>query len=141
MKVVGFNFLKVSAEKMHGSFENLKIDTKIDILDIKEIQTDMFKSKEELVSFEFGFNMNYNPDVAKIELKGIIVFSLEPKLAKDILKQWKENKLPSDFRMSVLNIILRKCNIKALFLEEEMNIPFHFRLPSLSAPDEEKSKK
>ena len=94
MKIVGFNFTKISAEKMKGSLEDLKIDTKIDIKDIKKVQTDMFKSREELVSFEFEFDMDYAPEVAKIELKGIIVLSLEPKFAKDILNQWEDKKLP-----------------------------------------------
>jgi len=126
---------------MNGNLENLKIDTKIDILDVKKVQTDMFKSKEELLSFEFEFNIDYNPDIAKIGLKGILVLSLDAKQAKDILNQWKDKKMPSDFRINVLNIILRKCNLKAFFLEEELNLPIHFRLPSLTTSNKEENKK
>ncbi len=132
MKIAGFNFTKINAEKKNNSFENLKIDTNMDISEVKEVSTDFFKAKEELVSFEFTFSLDYSPDVAKIELKGVIILALDSKLVKDILKQWKDKQLPPDFRLELLNIILRKSTLKCFQLEEELNLPLHIRLPRLT---------
>ncbi len=139
MKIVGFNFTKISAEKLNSSLEGLQLDTNIDIPDVKEVKTSVFKSKEELVSFEFKFNLNYKPDIAKIEFKGVLILSLEPKQAKNVLNKWKDGKIDPEFRIKILNIILRHCNLKAINLEEELNLPLHFRMPSLKLPEQENS--
>jgi hypothetical protein len=56
---------------------------------------------------------------------------LEPKDVKSVLKDWKEKKVSDDFKIKLFNQILNKCNLKALQLEDELNIPPHFRLPTL----------
>ncbi len=141
MKIVGFNFTKISAEKNNKQLEDLKINTNLDISDVKEVKADFFKAQEELLSFEFEFTLDYNPDMAKIELKGVIVLALESKLSKDILKQWKDKQLPADFKLNLLNIILRKSTLRCLQLEEEMNLPLHIRLPSLTMKEEQTENK
>ncbi len=141
MKIVGFNFTKISVEKNKESLEDLKINTNIDISEIKEVKADFFKSQEELLSFKFEFKLDYDPDMAKIELKGVIVLALEPKLSKDLLKQWKDKQIPPDFKLNLLNLILRKSTLKCLQLEEEMNLPLHMRLPSLTMKEEQSEKK
>ena len=42
MKLIGFNFNKISIEKKSDKKENLKINTNINIVDISEIKTDFF---------------------------------------------------------------------------------------------------
>ena len=44
---------------------------------------------------------------------------------------WKDKKMPDDFRNTLFNLILRKASLKALQLEEEMNLPIHMQLPTL----------
>ena len=63
-------------------------------------------------------------------------FSDSPELAgedeiKEVLEDWKKKKLSDSFQEILFNIILRKANIKALELEEELNLPFHINLPSI----------
>jgi len=133
MKVLGFNFSKVSVEKFpnNSKIEDIKLNTNIDILDIKPVKADMLKTKEELVGVKFSYNIKYDPNYAKIEFSGDILLSLDSKMAKDVLREWKDKKFPEEFQIFVYNIILRKSNIKALELEDEMNLPLHFPLPSL----------
>ena len=133
MKVLGFNFSKISVEKFPntGKKEDLKLNTNIDISDIRPVKADMLKTKEELMGIKFSYNIKYDPDYAKIEFSGDILLSIDPKLAKDVFKEWKDKKYPEDFQLFVYNVILRKSNIKALELEDEMNLPLHFPLPSL----------
>ena len=138
MKLIGFNFDKISVEKMASQFENLKINTKIDIPNISSVKSDLFKNKEELLGIKFSFNLNYEPNIAKIELIGTILLSLDSKIAKEALKQWKDKKISEEFKLPVFNIILRKATLRALRLEEEMNLPLHIQLPSLRKDQETK---
>lgn len=139
MKLIGFNFNKISIEKFSDNVKNLKIDTKIDVPEIKELKSiDFFKTKEELIGVKFKYDISYDPNFAKIELAGDILLSIEPKIAKDILKQWKNKKISEDFRITLFNIILRKSNLKALQLEDEMNLPLHLPLPTLKKQEDKK---
>jgi hypothetical protein len=131
MKVLGFNFSKISVEKFPNKAEDIKLNTNIEILNIKSVKTDMLKTKDELIGVKFSYKIGYDPDYAKIEFAGDILLSLDFKIAKDVLKEWKDKKFPEEFQMFVFNVILRKSNIKALELEDEMNLPLHFPLPSL----------
>jgi len=138
MRVVGFNFSKINIEKFSDKIENLKINTNMGISDIIEVKPDFFKTKEELIGIKFTYNINYDPDFAKIELVGDVLIAVELKIAKDILKQWKDKKIPEDFRIILFNIILKKCNLRALQLEDEMNLPPHISLPSLKKEENKK---
>ena len=135
MKILGFNFDKISIEKLSNKVENLKVNTKIDISEIKEVKSDFLKTKEEIVNIKFSYDINYDPNFAKINLAGNIILSINPKVLKEVLKQWKDKKMPEEFRISVFNIILRKSNLKALQLEEEMNLPLHIPMPSIKRPE------
>jgi len=93
--------------------------------------------KEEVLAVKFNFGLDYEPEMAKIDLEGNLILSLDSKRAKDVLKQWKDKKMPEEFRLPLFNLILRKCSLKALQLEEEMNLPIHFQLPSLKVQNKE----
>ena len=69
------------------------------------------------------------------------MIAMDSKEVKDVLKEWKDKKLNESFRISIFNIILRKASVKALQLEEDINIPPHFSLPFLNTNKEYKDKK
>jgi len=142
MKLLGFNFTKIDIEKLSEKTENLKINSNIDISDISEVKQSMLKSKETIISVKFSYKINYNPDYAKISLGGNLIVSLEPKTAKDILKEWQDNnKIPDDFKVPVFNLILKKSNVKALSLEEEMNLPLHMPMPKVGKKNKDNNSK
>jgi len=141
MRLIGFNFTKINMEKFKDRGKNLKISTKIDIPEIKTIKPDFFKIKEEIIQIKFSYNINYNPDIAKIELAGDLLLAVESKAVKDILKQWKDKEMSEDFRIDLFNIILRKSSLKALQLEDEMNLPAHISLPFLKKEGQISEKK
>jgi len=136
IKVVGFNFRKIGVEKTSDSMKDIKINTKIDISDINEVKSDMLKGEEQIIGVKFVYNIEYNPNIANINLEGIILLALDKDEAKNILESWKTKKVSESFRISLFNLILRKSNVKALELEEEMNLPFHIPFPSLKAKKE-----
>lgn len=133
MRVIGFNFTKISIERFKNTLEppeELKINTQIDIPEIEELKTDVLKTKEDLLSVRFTYEISYNPGFAKINLEGRILLALNPKIAKEVLKQWKKKKISEDLRIPLFNVILKKSSLKALALEEELNLPLHIPLPS-----------
>jgi len=135
MKILGFNFNKINIEKISDKAENLKINTKIDISGINKIKSNILKTKEEILGINFSYDINYDPNFAKINLAGNIIISVDLDTSKEVLKQWETKKMPENFRISVFNIILKKSNLKALQLEEEMNLPLHIPMPSIKPPE------
>jgi hypothetical protein len=135
MKLMGFNFTKISVEKFPVKPGKVKINTKIDVPDINSVKSDIITPKEDLIGAKFTFDIEYEPGIAKIELAGHMLLALEPKIAKDVLKQWEDKKLPEDFKLSLFNLILKKSTLKALQLEEELNLPLHMQLPSFTKND------
>jgi hypothetical protein len=131
MRLVGFDFKKISIERFKNQAENLKFNTKIDISSIDTIKSDVFKLREELLKIEFIYSVLYEPEFAKIELGGSIILAVDSKIAREVLKNWKDKKTLEEFRIFIFNIILRKSNIKALQLEDELGLPTHIPLPSL----------
>ncbi|MBU2104786.1 MAG: hypothetical protein KKF67_03360, partial [Nanoarchaeota archaeon] len=116
--------------------KNLKIDTSLNISDIKELNQGIFKAKEDLILLDFKFTVDYSPKIAKLDFEGRIIFSLESKKAKEILKNWEKKKINDEFRIIAFNLILRKASIRALQLEEEMNLPPHLTLPLIKKKEE-----
>ncbi len=128
---MGFNFRKISVEKFSDSLKDLKLNTKIHIDNISPIESKILKDEEDLIKVTFTYNIDYDPDIAKIELGGNLLLAIEKTLSKGILEGWKERKMSEDFRIMLFNLILRKANIRALELEDQMNLPLHIPLPTL----------
>jgi hypothetical protein len=133
MKIIGFNFSKIHAEKSDKAFEKINIKTNIDISEITEVKSDIFDKKESLVGTRFEFKVDYEPEYAQISFNGFVLFSLEKKEADEVLKLWKDKKISENFKVVLFNAILKKSNLKALQLEEELNLPLHIPLPSVKS--------
>src|SRR3989344_7327551 len=131
MRVMGFNFDKISIERFLDNITDMKISTNIDISDIIKLNPGILKTKEEILGVKFNYIIDYQENIAKIELAGKILLALEPKQAKEVLKQWDDKKVPDEFRITLFNFIFRKANIKAIQLEDEMNLPIHIPLPKI----------
>ena len=131
MKVIGFNFTKLSAERLKETAEDVKINTEMDFPEIKEAKSPFLKIKEELLEAKFEYKVNYEPGLARVVIQGKVLFSVDEKTANEILKQWKKKNLPEDFRILLVNVVMRKSALKALTLCDELNLPVHVPLPSL----------
>jgi len=138
MKLVGFNFTKIHAEKSSEQPKEIKINTSVNILEITELKSDFLKSKEDMIGIKFNYGIDYSPNFAKIELSGVIIISVDSKESKEVLRQWKDKKVPDNFKLAIFNIILSKANIKAIQLEDEFNLPIHINMPSLRPTTEKK---
>lgn len=130
MQVIGFNFKKIQAEKKNLSKDKLTIDSNVNIQNITEEKIEAVKDKPVL-KFDFNFIVNYKPDVAEIKLQGMVLLMVEKDQSKMIFKKWKNKEVLEEIRVPLFNLILTKCNLKALMLEEELSLPTHIPLPRI----------
>ena len=132
MKVIGFNFTKINVEKKSDNFKDLKIESpSIDINEISEIKANFLEVKEDVFEIKFSFKVKYSPDIADLVLSGVMLVMVDEKTAKELVKQWKDKKLPEEHKLLIFNVILKKSNLKAMQLEDELNLPLHLPLPSV----------
>jgi len=130
MQVVGFQFTKISGEKKKQAKGNVKINSNIDIDDVKKEKLSLFPNKE-ILKFSFTFSIKYDPSLGEIEFKGDILTLVENKEEKDILKKFKKKKIDDKYRIPLFNLILTRTSISALQLEEDLQLPPHIPLPKV----------
>lgn len=128
IKLAGFRYSKILVERNEELKGELKITPNINIKSVEEFKSD--KSKQDLLQVEFKFSIDYS-SLGKIELDGKMFLSLDSKTLKEAIDGYKNKKLDSDINLIILNAIMQKASIKALELEEEMNLPPHVQLPRL----------
>jgi len=147
MVVIGFNLTKILVERKSLVRGEVKVNTKMNILNIQKEDIKITQGKEVL-NFDFEFIVSYQGiadhtgNVADIIFEGKVLYLVDPKDTKKILDEWKKKEIPTEIRLKVLNTILAKCNLKALVLEEEMGLPSHLPMPTLKEPgkDQEQAK-
>lgn len=133
MRIIGFNFRKISAERKKEIKGKLEIKTH---MDIEKIEKEKLEIAGEVLRFSFVYEIDYNPNHAKISFEGIVLMKSDKKEDTDkILEEWKKNKVPDDIKLLVFNFVMTKCNLKALQLEEEFSLPPHIPLPKLTPKD------
>ena len=136
MRLIGFNLTKMIAERFSNINGDLKIETAINLESIEENTKIPNKQENFFLDVSFKYSIDYSVKIAKIELEGKILLSVDQKLGKEIIKTWKKKKLDEKTKMAIFNGILMKSNIKAIQLEDELGLPTHFKLPSLKISPE-----
>lgn len=131
MKVIGFNFTKISANRdvKFKSFE--KIISNLKFLDVETDTLEIMK-EAEIVKITFEFSIEYEPKRAELHFEGVIPLSLDKEAKDKILETWKDKKLDESIKVPLFNLILNKCSLKALQLEEELGLPTHIKLPRVN---------
>ncbi|MBI2654447.1 hypothetical protein HYX02_06600 [Candidatus Woesearchaeota archaeon] len=137
--IVGFGFTKLSAERKEAVKGKIDINNNVTIKDVKEDNFAFGKDKQQnVLRFVFEFTSRYEPDVGNILFEGELLYLEEPKKAKELLNDWKKDKkLPQEVMAGMLNTILTKCNVQALILSQEINLPPPIPLPKVQvgSPD------
>lgn len=132
MKIIGFNLTKILVEKKENFQGKIEINQNIDIKDISQDSIPI--TKEDILKIDFNFSINYSNHVAKLEFEGILLLIPDKGEFKEILKSWKDKKISDEVRAPLFNFIMSKCNIKALSLEDDMNLPYHIPMPRINPP-------
>ncbi len=143
MQLIGFNLKKVSASRS-PDFKRGSINTNIEFSDVVKEKLDLLKDTEAL-KIAFIFSILYSEkeptqeeklekaliSQGEVTFEGDILFSANKEEAKDITKSWKKKQIPEQFRLPMINFILKKCSVKALSLEEDLNLPSHIPFPQV----------
>jgi hypothetical protein len=138
MAVVGFNFTKMNIERKLVARGKISIKNNINIKDIAETDLSLGKSKEAGLVFSFEFKSIYDPQVGDITIEGEVIYLMETKKVKEVLDKWKKDKkVDNDIAGEVLNTALAKCNIQALILSRDINLPSPIPLPKIGIRKDE----
>lgn len=116
--------------KRGPSVQEKKVTTNIEFSDVQKEKFDLLS--EDVVRVHFSSTISYEPKLASISFTGFLVLKLDKKQMAELLKSWKDKKIPPEMNLSLLNLVLQKSTIKALQLEEELNLQPHFGLPRIS---------
>jgi hypothetical protein len=131
MSIIGFNFEKITVEKKNKITSKLNVKNNLSIVNVEQEKLNL-TSTGDVLKFNFEYTANYEPKIGQIFLGGHILVMEESPKVKQILEDWKKDKkLPKELMSQILNTILAKCNIKALGLTQEVNLPPHIKLPML----------
>jgi hypothetical protein len=136
MRLVGFNFHKIKAEKNKEITSETKANTKINLIEVSSLENPLTKTKE-ILRIDFSYIIEYTSNVGIVDLEGYILLTTDEDQIKAILDSWKSKKLIPAVKTAIFNIILRKANVKALELEEELNLPLHIPMPKVQAKEKE----
>ena len=126
LKLVGSKLTKVSAERNQNFSGKLELKTNIKINSIEKI-----KEAKDTAKLSYLFEVDY-VELGKILVEGDIFLSGDMKSIKDLLKLQKEKKIDTPEHIAITNLIIQKASIKAFELEEELGLPIHIKLPTLS---------
>lgn len=130
-QIVGFNLKKILIERKEELKKGFEIKYDLGIKNIEKTKLEISKDKDVL-SLEFKFIIQYTPNIAIIEFEGNVLLLAEPKEVREILKEWKKKHISDKIRLLVFNLIIIKCSIKALELEDNLNLPYHVPVPRLT---------
>jgi len=135
MQVIGFNFTKISAERIKDK-NPTNISTNIKFEDIVKEEILLLKDKSTL-KISFDFQVDYEAtlkkeekeNIAKLSFSGNIILTTEEEEFKIITKNWKKKEIQPDLKDALINLIIKKCTIRALDLEDQLNLPSHLPFP------------
>ena len=137
IKILGFNFTKINAERNSNFKGKLEVKSNIHIASIEKEKLQI--SKTEAVKILFEFTINYG-ELGKVEIFGSMFLTLDSKSTKELLNGFKSGNVPAEINALIINIILQKASLRALQLEEELSLPLHIQFPRLQPAQNQDSK-
>jgi len=143
MPVIGFNFTKISSARFAELKTNSTIDGNIEFKDITTEKNSILNSDNEVLRLSFKFSFTYfestpqKEKVGELSFEGDIFYSTTKNESKEILKSWKKKTTPKTFSEGIYTLILRKCTVKALDLEDQVGLPPHLQLPKIGIKTQE----
>ena len=136
--IIGFGFTKLSAQKNGQAKGNIDINNNVSIKDVQEDNFSMGKEKQNVLKFTFDFTSKYEPNVGSVLLEGELLYVEDPKKTKEILSGWKKDKkIEKELMATLLNTLLVKCNVQALILSQQINLPPPIPLPKVQMAAQE----
>jgi hypothetical protein len=133
MAIVGFEFTKINVKKQEVAQGKINISNSIGIVDIKQNDLQVGKTKQNGIKFVFEYRSVYEPNFARIELGGTILYLTDEKNAKEIIGEWEtQKKIKKEIAEQMINYILTRCNIQSIILSNTVNLPPPVPMPKVN---------
>src|SRR3989338_1780732 len=130
--IVGFGFTKLSAERKEAVKGKIDISNNVTIKNVEEADLALGKESQRVIKFVFEFTSKYEPNIGAVLFEGELLYMEDSKKTKEILSTWKkEKKVQQELMGGLLNTILTKCNVQALILSQEINLPPPIPMPKV----------
>ena len=130
--IVGFNLTKILVERKKPVTGKIKINHDLRIENVEQRPLPL-KDKKNALVFDFIFHILYEPGVGEIAIQGNVLYYDDSKKLSAVLEQWKKSKKVSpEISVEVINTIFAKCNVRALELSQELNLPLHLPMPQIT---------
>jgi len=130
MTVVGLQLNKIVVEKHAPAKGKVSVNNNVAVKDVTKTDLTFGTNKQDALQFTFEFKASYEPKIATITLEGNVTYFDKAATIEEIHKGWKKDKkVPNDVMTPVLNSILSRCNVEALLLSREVNLPPPIPLP------------
>lgn len=126
---ITINLSHISGEKLieAGGASNIQITTNISVVKLTPV--------DDSLECSFIFNVNYNPAVATLTIKGVARVTGERKDLEEIKKSFESRRvLPSPLLQTIANASF----IEGVILARSLNIPPPLPLPTIPQPSETK---
>lgn len=131
MSIIGFSFTKMQGSLGESPKGKIQIHNNVGVTDVKS-STISLDASRSTVRVSFKYESKYEPKVGNIALEGNVLMMLEKKDADSMIKGWKTKKLPANFMAEALNHVLQKCNIQALIMSRDLNLPSPVQMPKVN---------
>jgi len=139
MAIVGFNFIKLNAERKSPPKGKININNNVSIKDVASYDMFLGKNKQAGLKFEFEFTSVYSPEVASILITGEVLYLGTADENEELLKAWKKDKkIKKEILAEILNTALARASLEALMISREFNLPPPIPLPKVESTELDK---
>ncbi|MBS3125692.1 hypothetical protein J4211_05615 [Candidatus Woesearchaeota archaeon] len=133
MTVVGLQFTRMLIEKHSAVKGKVQVNNNVALTNVEKTDFVVGPSNQGAAKFYFEFTAKYEPKIADMIFVGFLTFVDEPKKVTELVESWKKDKkLPKEVMSNVLNTILSRCNVEAMLLAREVNLPPPIPLPKVT---------
>ncbi|MFH1916386.1 MAG: hypothetical protein ABIJ21_03920 [Nanoarchaeota archaeon] len=138
MTIIGFELSKMLIERKNIIKGKINIANNVAIKSVEDVKISVGAGKSAL-KFTFQFTTKYQPDIGNIIIDGDVIYLCAEDEGKAIISGWKKDKkIPKEVMTPTLNHVLNKCNVQALLLSRELNLPAPIPLPRIGDQDQAK---
>ncbi len=132
--IVGFDFSKILVQREAPLRKGTRVGNNLTILSVDRKDFSSLGAGKSGIAVGFSYQVSYEPKVGSLTLEGTVLYMGDEKKVDDILSQWDRSKqLPDEVSLAVLNLILARCNVKALQLTNDVGLPPQMQLPQVTA--------
>ncbi|HLD60106.1 MAG TPA: hypothetical protein VI912_03870 [Candidatus Bilamarchaeaceae archaeon] len=88
---------------------------------------------KDMLSLDFGYIVNYNPEIAVLSLDGKIILKGKKKEVDEVYSAWtKTQTLPKELASRIANVVTTNCQITGVLVSKALELPAPIIPPKIS---------